>query len=421
MGTIRFALSVVLLSVVVGPPLSAQNPTPTLLVPEETAGAPGRYRVGPVYFTPRFRITSLGVDTNVFYTAFARRTDFIAEGGPGVEMVVPLHGDLKLRADGALGYLYYARTESQRRLTGSGLARLGYEGERLQTGVQYGYARSFSRLGFEVDRRVDQDTQRAQADVRYRVGARFALGVRGFGAREDLAEDQLFFAADPGANLSRDIYGGAANLSYELTPKTSFVIEGDHQADRFRFATERDTDSNRLGAGIVVSSTSYFSGRAFGGVRSIRVLALPEQDRIVPYFDVDLTYHFGPRTRLTALVSREVRFTAFSVAEGDLPTLTTRIYGVRFEKGLWGRSDLRLHASLTELDSDAPVLIDTGDGPQLVKRDDRGREAGADLGYAFWNRLRIGLSASWSERRSPIADLGVDGLILGATVMFIPN
>ena len=420
MVTIRPGLGAILLSAVLAPAASAQSPAPVAPAAEGNSNAPGRYRVGPAYFTPRFRITSLGVDTNVFYTAFDRRTDFIAEGGPGLEMVVPLRGDLKLRADGAVGYLYYARTESQRRLTGSGVARMGYEGERLQTGAQFGYVRGFNRLGFEVDRRVDQETRRAQADLRYHLGARFAFGIRGFGAREDFGEDQRFFAADPGTNLSRDSYGGAAALSYDLTPKTSLVVEGDHQVDRFKYATERDTDSNRLGGGIAVTSTSYFSGRAFAGARSIRVRALPDQDRVVPYFNVDLTYHFGPRTRVTALASREVSFTAFSVAEGDLPTLTTRIYGFRAEKGLWGRLDLQLHAFMTELDSDAPVVIDTGDGPRSMRRNDRGREAGADLGYAFWNRLRLGLSADWSERRSPIADLGVEGLILGATVRFIP-
>ena len=85
---------------------------------------------------PASASTSLGVDTNVFYTAFDRRTDFIAHGGPGLEMVVPLHGALKLRAEGTLGYLYFARTASQRRLTGDGLGRLAYEGVRLTTGAR---------------------------------------------------------------------------------------------------------------------------------------------------------------------------------------------------------------------------------------------------------------------------------------------
>ena len=401
---------------------AAQDLAPVDGSPSEPAGQPpGLWRLGPAYFTPSLRITSLGVDTNVFYTATARRTDFIAHGGPGLEMVVPLHGDLKLRADGTIAYLYFARTESQRRLTGSGFGRLAYEGERLHTGAEYDYDRSFTRLGYEVDRRVDEETQRAQADLRYRLGARFAVGLRATGTRVNVAEDQPFFGADPRTNLNRDTYLGLAALSYDLTPKTSFLVAADYQADRFDITGGRDTDSNRFGGGIAIASTSYFSGRALAGARSVRVLALPGQDRVVPYINVDLTYHFGPRTRLTAHALRDVGFTAFSVAEGDLPTLTTRTYGLRLEKGLWSRLDVRMHGTFNELDTDAPVLIETPDGPQTVRRDDRAFEAGADLGYAFWNRLRIGLSAVWSERRSPIADLGVEGLLLGATVNFIPD
>jgi hypothetical protein len=357
--------------------------------------------------TPSFRISSLGVDTNVFYTPTDRRSDFIAHGGPGLEMVVPLHGALKLRADGTLGYLYYARTESQRRLTGGGLGRLAYEGTRLHTGAQYAYTRSYGRLGFEVDRRVAQEEQRAQADLRYGIGPRFAFGVRATSARYDIDAGQEFFGADLRRNLTRDTYGGAANLSYALTPKTSLVVEADHQADRFVLDDTRDTDSNRLGGGFVLNSTTFLSGHVMAGARSIRVLALPDADRVEPYVNADLIYHFGPRTRLGAAYSRDVGFSAFAVAAGDVPTLTTESVRVRVEKGLWRRLDLRLHAGLTQLKSDAPVLIEAPiEGPISARRNDRAREAGADLGYAFWSRLRIGLAATWTERRSPIRDLG---------------
>jgi hypothetical protein len=391
-------------------------------IPPDTPDPPGLLHLGPFYVTPSFRISSLGVDTNVFYTSTERRADFIAHGGPGLEVVVPLHGALKMRADGTLGYLYYARTASQRRLTGTGLGRLAYEGVRLNTGAQYTYTRSYGRLGFEVDRRVAQEQQQAEADLRYRVGERFALGGRATAARYDVEAGQEFFGADLRRNLARDTYGGVAVLSYSLTPKTSFVVEGDHEADRFALDAQRDADSNRLGGGFVLVSTTFLSGRAVGGARTLRFRNLAVPDRITPYANVDLTYHFGPRTRLNAAYARDVGFSAFSVAEGDRPTLTTETARVRLEKGLWRRLDLRLHAGLTQLKSDAPVLIVTPtDGPQSVRRNDRAREAGADLGYAFWTRLRIGLAATYAERRSPIRDLGIDGLILGGTVTFIPN
>ena len=417
MSVLGIALSIWLVPAVV----RAQAPPPATSAPE-TPERPGLLRAGPFYFTPRFRMSSLGVDTNVFYTATDRRADFIAHGGPGLEVVVPLHGALRLRADGTIGYLYFARTASQRRLTGDGFGRLGYEGVRLTTGAQYSYTRSYGRLGFEVDRRVAQERQQAQADLRYGIGARFAVGGRATAARNDVADGQEFFGADLRRNLTRDTYAGVAEMSYALTPKTSLVFEGDHQADRFLLDDRRDADSNRLGGGFAVESRTFLSGRVIAGARSVRVLGLRDADRITPYANADLTYHFGPRTRLNAVYSRDISFSAFAVADGDLPTLITESCTVRLEKGLWRRLDLRLHAALTQLRSDAPVLIDTpAEGPLSVRRDDRAREAGADLGYAFWTRLRLGVAATYTERRSPIRDLGIEGLLLGGTVTFIPD
>jgi hypothetical protein len=402
-------------------PSRAQEAGAAPLVPDPARGQ-WVFRIGPGYFTPTLRIDSLGVDTNVFYTASDRRTDFIAQGGPGLEMVVPLHGPLKLRGDGTVGYVYFARTASQRRLTGSGMGRLAYEGLRLTTGAQASYVRSYGRLGFEVDRRVAQTQRQAQVDLRYRIGGRFAIGGRASAARNDVDDNQAFFGSDLRRNLTRDVYDGAANVSYALTPKTSVVVEGGHEADRFVLDDTRDADSDRLGGGFVVVSNTFLSGHVMAGARFIRVLRLPHSDRVTPFANADLVYHFGPRTLLGAAYSREVTFSAFSVAAGDLPTVTTETAVVRIEKGLWGHLDIRVHAGITQLKSDAPVLIDTPtEGALSVRRNDRAREAGADLGYAFWSRLRIGFAATYTERRSPIHDLGIQGLLLGGTVTFVPN
>jgi hypothetical protein len=411
-------LAVTLLFVGLASIAPAQEEPPA---PEATP-PPGRFRLGPVYLTPSFRISSLGLDTNVFYTATNRRTDFIAHGGPGLQLVIPLHGALKLRGDGTLGYLYYAKTESQRRLTGSGMGRLAYEGLRLNAGAQASYLNIFNRLGMEVNRRVAQDEREVQADVRYRIGARFAMGASGRATRLDVDDNQEFFGADLRTNLTRDSFLGEGTLSYALTPKTAFVVEGDHQADRFTLDPSRDTDSNRLGGGFVVTSTTVLSGRVVAGARSIRVVSLPDQDRVVPYADVDVVYHFGPRTLLGVAYSRDVNFSAFAVAEGDLPTMTTELAVVRLEKGLWRNLDLHLHAGLTRFETDAPVHIETpSQGALSIQRNDRVREAGADLGYAFWSRFRIGFAATYTERRSQVADLGIEGLLLGGTITFIPK
>ena len=47
-------------------------------------------------------------------------------------------------------------------------------------------------------------------------------------------------------------------------------------------------------------------------------------------------------------------------------------------------------------------------------------EASAELTYQLKSRLRVGGTLVYSERQKSFTDLGVDGLLLGATVIFTP-
>ena len=311
------------------------------------------FHLGPFWVTPRFRIYSLGVDTNVFYTAIDRRTDFIAHGGPGLEMVVPLHGALKLRADGTIGYLYFARTESQRRLTGAGLGRLAYEGVRL-----HHRRRSIPTPAPTAGSgtRWTGAWPRTSSRPRPTSATSSARGSRSASApprtRYDVDEDQEFFGADlRDQPESRHLPGRDASCPTLSLPRRRFIVEADYQADRFLLDAQRDTDSNRLGGGFAVDSTTLsLRPRDRPARASIRVPSLPDADRIVPYANVDLTYHFGPRTRLTADVPARRRvLRVLGRRRRSAHAHRRETYGVRLEKGLWRRLDLRLHAALTQL------------------------------------------------------------------------
>ncbi|HVR72242.1 MAG TPA: hypothetical protein VMT87_15465, partial [Vicinamibacteria bacterium] len=183
-------------------------------------------------------------------------------------------------------------------------------------------------------------------------------------------------------------------------------------------------DSNRLGGGFEVASTTRLSGRAIGGVRSFRLRRAgdgPKPDDVLePYAAVDLTYHFGPRTRLGAAYSRDLQYSAFTAVSGR-PTIRMDTYRVRLDKGLVGALDLRLFGGFTKLTSDGPVRVAIGpDDIVTAIRDDEVWEGGADLGYTFRRHLRIGVAASYTERRSTIDDFGIEGLLVGGTITFTP-
>lgn len=383
----------------------------------------GLLRLGPVYLTPRLRIGTIGLDTNVFYTASDRRADFTASGGPGLEIVLPVRSSLRVSAEGGVDYIYFLRTESQRRLAGDGKGRVDLVGAQAGAGLEASYRRTFSRPSFEVDRRIVQDQQQARADGRLDVGTRLQVRADATATRLDVPDGQEFGGADLRRAFSRDTYFGRLTTAYRLTPKTSFLLEGDHQADRFAIERVRDADSNRLGAGFEIVSTALLSGRAVAGVRSFRLRdtgSSGSRDTVEPYAAVDLTYHFGPRTRLGFAYSRDLQFSAFTPTSGR-PTVLMEVYRVRIDKGLVGALDLQLFGGLTRLRSDAPITFLIGpDETVTAVRDDEAWEGGADLGYTFRRHLRIGVAASYTERRSTIADFGIEGLLVGGTIAFTP-
>src|SRR5512147_1769950 len=103
---------------------------------EPIAARPGLFRVGALYLTPYLNIGALGIDTNVFYTATDRQTDFTASGGPGLEIVRPFGRESRFRLDGGLDYLYFARTDSQRKLNGYGTGQLDVVGVKTRLFVE---------------------------------------------------------------------------------------------------------------------------------------------------------------------------------------------------------------------------------------------------------------------------------------------
>src|SRR5258708_5010926 len=151
--------------------------------PTTKAERPGLWHWGPLWITPRFRLGTAGIDTNVFYTATERRTDFHASGGPGLETVLPF-GAARLILDGNFTYLYFARTQSQRRWAEDAKARLEVGRGRARAGVEQLYAHTFERPSYEVDLRVTTETWTTRADLALDFSQR--TGIRAEASRQHL-------------------------------------------------------------------------------------------------------------------------------------------------------------------------------------------------------------------------------------------
>ena len=404
-------------------PQPQESPAPEPSPPREPASAerPGRFRLGPFYITPSLRIGNIGLDTNVFYTSTDRQTDVMGSGGPGLEILLPFGQAGRFSVEGAVDYLYFVRTRSQRRLNGSARSRLEWKTHRTLAAAEGSYGRTLARAGFEVDRRVLQDTGAARAELKQRLFGRTSLHLEGVRTRYDVAEGEIFLGSDLRRTLSRDVYLGKLGLEYSLTIKTSVVVEGDHQADRFLLEPARDADSNRILAGLRTVEPALISGRALAGVRSFRPKNAPAgKEKRLAVVDVDATLNLSPKTRIGGHYARDLAYSAFSPS-GKTPTLLTETYGARIDKELLRRLDLKLFGRVTRLRTDGAVSVELPQGERVVAlREDTAREAGADLGYRFRPRLRIGVAVAYTERRSTISYFGIEGLLVGLTVSFTP-
>jgi hypothetical protein len=405
-----------LLPLVAGPPLSAQAPEDPGRAPgsEERAGL---IRLGTFYLTPYLHLGTVGVDTNVFYTPTERQTDFIASGGPGLEIVRPLSNQGRLRLDGGLDYLYFAKTESQRRLNGYASATLDIRGVKTRFAVEERYAQTFARPNYEVNDRVQQQTEGTDAFIQRDLGERLRLAL--LGSRERVrTESYDYLGTDLGRTLSWEEFEAGGELLLALSVKTRYVAGGAHEWYRFQELSARDGTSVLAYSGFRTDPSALIGGYALVGKRWLRLDAGGERD--VVYADVNATWTISPKTSFGGQYHRDVDYSSLATTGATPTNLGERIEAF-VEKFLTRSVYLRFYARQYRLISDGElVIVPPEGGVTLSRRDDRIREAGAELGYQFRKRVRAGINVSYTDRVSPIETFGVEGLLAGFTLQYNP-
>jgi len=390
---------------------------PESRLPETANERPGLFRVGSFYLTPYLHVGTLGIDTNVFYTETDRQTDFTASGGPGLEIVRPFGLDSRFRVDGALDYLYFAKTESQRRLNGFGTASLDLRGVKTRFVVEERYERNFYRPNYEVNERVEQEKEGTRALLRRDLGDRMRVAL--FGQRlRTLTESQFYLGTNLGDTLTENRYLTGAELQLALSVKTRFVAGGEESWYRYPNLPERDGQSTLAYGGFRTDDSALVSGLAVAGMRWFRLDTGAKRD--VVYADVNATWNISFKTKLGGRYNRDIDYSAFATS-GDTPTNLNETAEVFAEKFLTRRVYLRLFARQLRLVSDGDVtLVVPDEGLVQAERNDRVREAGGELGYQFRSRIRAGITVSYTDRTSSIETFGIEGLLAGFTLQYNP-
>src|SRR6058998_1365016 len=89
---------------------------------------PGRFRVGPVYLTPKLALKNAGVDTNVFNQRTGEIPDTSIILSPTLLAALPVGRRLRLTGEGHVDFNYFRRQSSERSTDfgGEGRAELDF-------------------------------------------------------------------------------------------------------------------------------------------------------------------------------------------------------------------------------------------------------------------------------------------------------
>lgn len=402
-----------------GQPTPASDPSTSAPSAEPR---PGKYRIGPLYLTPGLAIGPIGFDTNVLYSPTEHQPDFIVQAGPTLDLVLPLGRQGRLYGNGTFEYLWFARTVSQRRWNGTGWGGLAIRGGRTQATLEERYAQTFARPNYEVNDRVGQTVEGTRAELMRRLFGRLVLTLRGNRLNSQTEQGQDYLGTDLGLALTRLDYQAGGELSYGVTIKTSLVVLGGYQWNRYPLEPVRDANYQLAAGGVRTDATALISGQTLVGRQWYLPQASAGQDRQITWVDVSATLNVSPRTQLGGGFNRNLLDSFFLTAEGQVTSSIVETAMVRLQKDLGHRVDLRLFAQRTRQASSAAVTIVVPDeGAVTQVRSDIIREAGADLGYTFRPKLRMGIIAKYTDRDSTFSYFGVQGLVVGFNAQFNPN
>lgn len=396
----------------------AQAPSPVASPePDSHSGAPlWQFTAGPFTVTPTFRIGTLAVDTNVAYSR-ERRADFVASGGPGLDIALPFRDHWKLDLQGTSEYFYFHRTKNLRRWTGGGALSLFWETTGTRASISTRMSKDFSRPNFEVDTRVASSQRFFGGDLERDLG-RLTLRADVHYAATGVESGQEFRGADLERALTIDTYQGGAELRYRLTPITSLLVEGAYRETHFPNARVRNFSEENVGLGI--RTDGLIDGRATAGVRRTQ-LAVGGTVKTQAYFRGNLTQRLGRRFTLSERYSHESTVSAFAT-DGDLPTFERRSLDLELTIMITKRIDMRIGGARDRTVSDGFVTVVLDDGTtQTAKRDDLAYVGRADLGMRL-GRARTSVFVSYTTRDSQFfTDFGIQGLQAGARVEYAPQ
>jgi len=385
--------------------------------PDPSASA--TFQVGPLAFTPALAIPALGLDSNVFNESENPRQDFTANVQPAGDAWLRFER-MRLHARQQFNLLYFDKYASQRAVNTFTTLRAEVFLLWATPYVSASYVRTNDRADARIDTRAVNRSRPATAGIDFRLSSSTNL---------DLSANDNTVRFDAGATfegtplrsaLDRNTRIYRATVRYAVTPPTTLTLTAARQQERFRFATQQNSDSFRIVPGITLATDAVITGRLEVGYMSFKPRGPSLRAFSGVVSNVDLGYVFLGLTRLQLGVNRDLMPSIDSITSYALQTAVTGTVTHRVTE----RWDVNASARRQRLDfgqvSVAPVVEpDEPDGPR--GRVDTIDTYGGGIGFYFNQGLRLGLRVESISRKSALRAGRYDNLRILSSISYDLN
>jgi hypothetical protein len=379
-------------------PAAAQEAAQEIGSPEDL----GKYRFGPIRFTPMVTIANLGVDTNVFNETVNPKQDFTVTFGPKVDVYSRIGRGL---VSGQVGvdYFYFQEYDTQRSFGTNEKLRIDYPLGRFTPFAEGRYVNTRQRQGYEIDARARRNEFAGLGGVDVRVGGRTVVRLGGAHEAYRFKSEDTLVGSSLSNELDRDTDVFGVAVRREMTPLTTFVVSAEQRWDRFINSPVRDADGIKVTPGFEFKPFALIDGKVFVGYRHFETLSPTVPDYSGPAASVDLGYTLRA-TRFTGTLNRDVTY-SFDDIEPYYVQTDASLTVVQRVTTHWDVKGSVLRAAL-----DYQAVTDS------LVRTDHVQQYGAGGGYRLGDTVRFGVDVIHVTRDSVLPGRTYDGWRVGGSV-----
>jgi len=370
---------------------------------------PARFAWGPFRANPTIALTNFGVDSNVFNSADVShpQSDVTMTLAPGADAWFRL-GRSRVTASVKEDLVYYQHFASERSVNGYYKVAAVVPLNRLSWNAGADYSSARDRPGFEIDARSLHREAGAHGGAEVRAFGKTLVAVTMRRSAINFEDDATFMGANLNHELSRTITAGEVSVRHQLTPVTAVTFDVSREDDRFRYSSDRDSQSTRVMGGVIFGTR--LRGAASVGYRSFdpRAADVPAYHGLTANADVSFTTVGS--MRIGAQVVRDVDYSydvqqPYYVLTGVVTSFTHALVGPLNATARVGFQQLAYRGRV-------------GLAAPTANRTDLVSTVGGSVGYRVVGNTRISFNVDKQQRNSDFAAASYGDLRYGTSVTY---